>query len=86
MNRAYCKFSKCTIRSSVLLNEMFSKTEDLIVHFVLALCLQLLLSRFIVEWLQRLGYGAEGRRKVVSSRLGFAIQRLENSLCQPSRK
>ena len=36
----------------------------------------------MVEWLERLDYPAESRRKVVSSRLGFAI--LENSLCQPS--
>ena len=36
----------------------------------------------MVEWLKRLGYGAENRRKVVSSRLGFAMRRLENSLCQ----
>ena len=35
----------------------------------------------IIEWL---GYGAGSRRKVVSSRLGFAMRRLENSLCQPS--
>ena len=26
-----------------------------------------------IEWLQTFGYGAESRRKVVSSRLGFAI-------------
>ena len=36
------------------------------------------------EWLERLYYGAESRRKVVSSRLGFAVRRLENFLCQPS--
>ena len=29
-------------------------------------------------------YAAESRFKVVSSRLGLAIRRLENSLCQPS--
>ena len=40
----------------------------------------------MVEWLERLGYGAESRRKFVSSRLGFAMWRLENSLCQPSSK
>ena len=40
----------------------------------------------VVEWLVRLGYGAESRRKVVSSRLGFAMRRLKNSLCQPSSK
>ena len=34
----------------------------------------------VVEWLELLDYGAEGRRKVVSSRLGFAMQRLENSV------
>ena len=38
----------------------------------------------MVEWLERLDYGAESRRKVVSSRLDFAIRRLENSLCQRS--
>ena len=32
------------------------------------------------------GYGAESRRKVVSSRLRFAVRPLENSLCQPSSK
>ena len=29
----------------------------------------------VVEWLEWLGYGAESRRKVMSSRLGFAVQR-----------
>lgn len=38
----------------------------------------------IVEWLKTLGCGAESRRKVVTTRLGFAIRQLEN--CQPSRK
>ena len=38
------------------------------------------------EWLERLGCGAESRRNVVSSRLGLAIRRLENSVCQPSIK
>ena len=38
----------------------------------------------VVEWLEQLEYGAESRRKVVSSRLGFAMRQLENSLCQPS--
>ena len=33
----------------------------------------------VVEWFERRGYGAESRRKVVSSRLG-------NFLCQPSSK
>ena len=33
-----------------------------------------------VEWLEMLGYNAESRRKVVRSRLLFAIRRLENSL------
>ena len=28
----------------------------------------------LVEWLERLGYGAESRRKVVSSRLRFAVR------------
>ena len=38
----------------------------------------------MVEWLERLSYGAESRRKLVSSRLSFAMRRLENSrdLCQ----
>ena len=34
----------------------------------------------MVEWLDRLDYAAESRRKVVSSRLGFAMRRLENSV------
>ena len=34
----------------------------------------------------QLGNGAESRRKVVSSRLGFGMRRLKNSLCQPSSK
>ena len=38
----------------------------------------------MVEWLEQLDYGAESRCKVVSSRLGFAMWRLENTLCQPS--
>ena len=38
----------------------------------------------MVEWVERLDYGAESRRKVVSSRLDFAMRRLENSLCPPS--
>ena len=40
----------------------------------------------VVEWLEQLGYGAEKRRKVVSSMLGFAIRRLERSLCQLNSK
>ena len=40
----------------------------------------------MVEWVERLDYGAESRRKVVSSRLGFTMRRLENSLCPPNRK
>ena len=40
----------------------------------------------VVGWLDRLDYGAENRRKVVSSSLGFAMRRLEHSLCQPSSK
>ena len=40
----------------------------------------------MVDRLQRLDHGAERRRKVVSSRLGFAMRRLENSLCHPSSK
>ena len=39
----------------------------------------------VVEWLEQLGYGAESRR-IACSRLGCAMRRLENSLCQPSRK
>ena len=38
----------------------------------------------VVERLEWLGYGAERRRKVVSLRLGFAMQRLENSFCPPN--
>ena len=34
----------------------------------------------VVEWLERLGFGAESCRKVVSSRLGFAMRQLENFL------
>ena len=34
----------------------------------------------VVEWVEQLDYGAESRRKVVSSRLGFAMRRLENSV------
>ena len=32
------------------------------------------------EWLERLNYGAESHRKVVSSRLGFAMRRLRKTL------
>ena len=38
----------------------------------------------MVEWLERLSYGAESRRKVGSSRLGLAMRRLEKSPYQPS--
>ena len=38
----------------------------------------------VVKWLERLDYGAKSCRKVVSSRLGFAMRRLENSLCNPA--
>ena len=38
----------------------------------------------VVEWSEQLDYGTESRRKVVSSRQGFAMRRLENSLCRPS--
>ena len=34
----------------------------------------------MVKWLERLDYGAESRHKVVSSRLGFAMLQLENSV------
>ena len=40
----------------------------------------------VVECLERLDHGAESRRNVVSSTQGFAVRRLENSLCQPSSK
>ena len=39
----------------------------------------------MVEWLERLGYGAKGRRKGVGH-FGRAIRRLENSLCQRNSK
>ena len=38
----------------------------------------------MVKWLERFDYDAESRRKVMSLRLGFAMRRLENSLCQLS--
>ena len=34
----------------------------------------------MVEWSKRLGYGAESRRKVIGSRLGFAMRRLGDSV------
>ena len=40
----------------------------------------------VAEWYEPLGYDVESRRKVVSSRLVFAMRRLENSFCQPSSK
>ena len=40
----------------------------------------------VIEWLERLGYDAECRRQVVSSRLGFDVRRLEISVSQPSSK
>ena len=40
----------------------------------------------VFEWLERRGYGAESRRKGVSSRLGFAIPLMENFFCQSSSK
>ena len=40
----------------------------------------------VVKWLEWLGYGAESHHKVVSLRLGFAMQQLDNSLCQHSSK
>ena len=40
----------------------------------------------MIEWLEWLDYGAESRRKVLSSRLGFAMRRLENSVNQSSSK
>ena len=38
----------------------------------------------VVEWLEQLDHDVESRRKIVSSRLGFTMRRLENSLCPPS--
>ena len=32
------------------------------------------MKREAVEWLEQLDYGAESRRKVMSSRLGFAMR------------
>ena len=40
----------------------------------------------VVKWLGWLGYRAESRQKVVSSRLGFAIRQLENYLYRRSSK
>ena len=40
----------------------------------------------VVEWLECLSYGAESRRNVVSSKLGFAMRQLENFVCQPNSK
>ena len=40
----------------------------------------------MVESLERLDYGAEGRRKVEYLNPGLAIRRLENSFCQSSSK
>ena len=40
----------------------------------------------MVEWLEQLGVGAGSCLTVVSSRLGFAMRRIEHSLCQPSGK
>ena len=34
----------------------------------------------MVEWFEQLDHGAESRRNVVRSRLGFAVRRLENSV------
>ena len=38
----------------------------------------------MVECFERQDYGTKSRSKVVSSRLGFAMRRLENSPCQRS--
>ena len=38
----------------------------------------------VAEWLERLGYAAESRRKVVSSRLGFAMRRLKTLSVNPA--
>ena len=40
----------------------------------------------MVEWLERLVYGAESHRKVMSRRLSFAMLQRENSLYQPNSK
>ena len=40
----------------------------------------------VVERLERRGYSTDSRRKVVSSRLGFAIRLRKNFLGQPSSK
>ena len=51
-----------------------------------ALCVNQLITQrgTMLEWIERLEYDAESCHKVVSSRLGFSMQQLENSLCQPS--
>ena len=38
----------------------------------------------MVKWLERLDYGAESRRKVVSPRLGFAMRLLETLYVNPA--
>ena len=38
----------------------------------------------MVEWLEQFVSGAESRRTDVSSKMGFAMRRLENSLCRLS--
>ena len=40
----------------------------------------------MIQWLERLNYVADSRRKVMCSRLDFAMRRLEKFLCQPSSK
>ena len=43
-------------------------------HFSWLLLISMCCQRgAVVDWLERLNYGAESRQKVVSSRLGFAI-------------
>ena len=39
-----------------------------------------------MECLKRLDYGAESCRTFVSSRLGFTMRHLENSVCQANSK
>ena len=43
-------------------------------------CFKCLNKICLAEWLERLDYSSESHHKVVSSRLGFTMRRLENSL------
>ena len=51
-------------------NDEFASYLDILCSYIFLL----------VEWSEQLNYGAECRRKVVSSRLGFAMRRPKNSL------